>query len=190
MSAPWPAAAVSAVVPPLRRPETAFLGLGSNVGERLDNLQRGVDVVDADARTHVEAVSPVYETEPVGGPEQEPFLNAAARVRTRRTPAGLLRLCHAAERASARVRRQRWGPRTLDVDILLYGSRVVAARRLEIPHPRLAERPFALVPLADVAGGVALPRGGSLSEQLARLRPVEGVARTDAQLQLPGERQR
>jgi 2-amino-4-hydroxy-6-hydroxymethyldihydropteridine diphosphokinase len=97
----------------------AFLGLGSNLGDRMQLLQDAVDAVDADTRTRVEAVSSVYETEPVGGPEQEPFLNIAVRVATRRPPRSLLRLCQAVEDDLGRVRTVRWGPRTVDVDILL-----------------------------------------------------------------------
>lgn len=178
---------MSAILPPLRSEEVAFLGLGSNVGERLDHLQRGVDLVHADAKTRVEAVSSVYETEPVGGPEQEPFLNIAARVRTRRSPAGLLRVCHAAEHACGRERAERWGPRTLDVDILLYGPRTVATKDLAIPHPRLAERPFALIPLVEVAPGVAFPDGTSLAASLARLAPIEGVVMVGEQVRVPEE---
>lgn len=165
--------------------ETAFLGLGSNVGDRLANLQRGVDVVDADPRTRVDGLSRVYETEPVGGPEQGRFLNMAARVATRRSPAGLLRVCHAAEQACGRERTERWGPRTLDVDILLYGARTVATPRLEIPHPRLAERPFALVPLLDVAPGGSLPDGTPLTALLERLAPVTGVDMVEHEVRVP-----
>lgn len=162
------------VLPPVRNAVVAFLGLGSNVGDRLANLQHGVDLVDADAKTSVDEVSRVYETDPVG-PEQDRFLNMAARVRTRRSPAGLLRVCHVAEQARGRERVQRWGPRTLDVDILLYGHRRVTTGRLGVPHPRLAERPFALVPLVEIAPGMTLPDGTPLRSLLDRHAPVEGV---------------
>lgn len=160
----------------------AFLGLGSNVGDRLTTLQRAVDLLDADRRTRVDAVSSVYETEPVGGPEQGPYLNMAARVATRRSPAGLLRLCHRVEAALGRTREVRWGPRTLDVDILLYDDRTVATRRLVVPHPRLAERAFALVPLMEVAPGQRLPDGRSLPSLVARLAPIEGITMVGSQV--------
>lgn len=160
----------------LRRAETfAFLGLGSNLGDRVVHLQNGVDRLDADELTRVDAVSSVYETAPVGGPEQEDFLNLAVRVATRRSPRELLRLCHEVERACGRERAERWGPRTLDVDILLYGARTVRRPGLRIPHPRLLERPFALIPLIEVAPGQPLPDGTSLTLALARLAPVRGV---------------
>jgi 2-amino-4-hydroxy-6-hydroxymethyldihydropteridine diphosphokinase len=159
-----------------RRDQVAFLGLGSNLGDRLALLQEAVDLLDADLRTRVDAVSSVYETDPVGGPEQEPFLNIVVRVVTRRTPLALLALANRVEAALGRTRDVRWGPRTVDIDVLLYGDRVVRHRDLQVPHPRLAERPFALVPLIEVAPGQRLPgSGASLPAVLARLAPVEGV---------------
>lgn len=180
---------MSAILPPRRDGEVAFLGLGSNVGDRLANLQHGVDRIDADAKTRVDEVSRVYETDPVG-PEQDRFLNMAARVWTRRSPAGLLRVCHVAEQARGRERVQRWGPRTLDVDILLYGNRRVATARLEIPHPRLAERPFALVPLLELAPGMTLPDATPLSALLDRHAPVEGVGLFGSQVHPPARGER
>ncbi|MGH8903469.1 MAG: 2-amino-4-hydroxy-6-hydroxymethyldihydropteridine diphosphokinase [Egibacteraceae bacterium] len=205
---------MSAILPPLRD-ETAFLGLGSNLEDRLDYLQRAVDLLDADAKVHVDQVSTVYETEPVGGPEQGPFLNLAVRVRTRRSPRRLLHLCHDVEEALGRVRpgargrpphhreargrpphhreargrpphhRERWGPRTIDIDILLWHGRVVAIQSLQIPHPRLTERAFALVPLVEVAPGMTMPDGTSLATLLARLAPIEGVTAIGTQIRAP-----
>ena len=163
----------------------AFLGLGSNVGDRLALLQDAVDRLDSDRRTRVEAVSSVYETDPVGGPQQGPYLNAAVRVATRRSPRALLRLCQGVERDLGRVRAERWGPRTIDVDILLYGRRVIRRRRLQVPHPRLADRAFALIPLLEVAPGAALPDGTSLATALARLAPLEGIAAVGSQVVAP-----
>lgn len=163
----------------------AFLGLGSNLGDRLDHLQHAVDLVDDDERTRVDGVSSVYETEPVGGPEQGPYLNLAVRVHTRRSPPALLELAGAVEAALGRVREERWGPRTIDVDILLYGDRRVARPDLQIPHPRLTERAFALVPLIEVAPGASLPDGTRLTAALARLSPVEGVRAIGAQVRVP-----
>jgi 2-amino-4-hydroxy-6-hydroxymethyldihydropteridine diphosphokinase len=169
-----------------RREVFAFLGLGSNLGDRFTNLQQAVDALDADAATRVDAVSSVYETGPVGGPSQDPYYNLAVRVATRRRPRRLLAVCQDVERRLGRVRRERWGPRTIDVDILLYGQRTVTRRDLEIPHPRLEERAFALVPLLEVAPGGTLPDGRSLSQALARLAPIEGVRVVGTQVHLPG----
>jgi 2-amino-4-hydroxy-6-hydroxymethyldihydropteridine diphosphokinase len=163
----------------------AFLGLGSNVGDRLAYLQGGVDHLAAERRIRVDAVSSVYETEPVGGPPQDAFLNLAVRVATTASPRGLLHACQRAERAAERVRTVRWGPRTLDVDVLLYADRQIATRRLTVPHPRLVERPFALVPLIEVAPGAALPDGRSLVKVLATLAPIEGVVMAGRQVQVP-----
>jgi 2-amino-4-hydroxy-6-hydroxymethyldihydropteridine diphosphokinase len=165
----------------------AFLGLGSNLGDRLENLQRAVQSIDADARTRVDAVSSVYETAPVGGPEQGPFLNLAIRVATRRSPRRLLRLCQAVEDDLGRVRRERWGSRTIDIDILLYADRTMSRRDLDVPHPRLLERAFALVPLIEVAPGQKLPDGRSLTAALAAIAPVEGITMVGTQVQMPDQ---
>lgn len=153
----------------------SFLGLGSNLGDRMEHLQQGVDRLDADSRSRVDDVSSVYETEPIGGPQQEPYLNLAVRLATRRAPRSLLQLCHAAEAESGRVRSEHWGPRTLDVDILLYGGRIVHTKRLHVPHAELFRRAFALVPLIEVAPGMRLPDGSALTAKLAALAPIEGI---------------
>ncbi|CAN5817533.1 MAG: 2-amino-4-hydroxy-6-hydroxymethyldihydropteridine diphosphokinase [Actinomycetota bacterium] len=167
------------------RERFAFLGLGSNVEDRLDHLQGAVDALDADRRIRVDAVSSVYETEPVGGPPQEPFLNLVVRVATRHAPRRLLRACQSVETKLGRVRTVRWGPRTIDVDILLYDDRTVRRRHLQIPHPRLTERAFALIPLIEVAPGQILPNGRSLPAALAKLAPIEGVTMVGTQVQMP-----
>lgn len=163
----------------------AFLGLGSNIGDRLAHLQLGVDRLDAERRVRVDEISSVYQTAPVGGPPQDPYLNLAVRVATTASPLGLLRACHRAERAAGRERTVRWGPRTLDVDVLLYADRRIDTRRLVVPHPRLAERPFALIPLVEVAPGAALPGGPSLVTVLATLAPVEGIVMIGRQVRRP-----
>ena len=125
----------------------AFLGLGSNVGDRWAHLRAAVD-----ALPDVAAVSPVYETDPEGGPEgQGPYLNCVVMLLTDRTPRQLLSLCRELETAAGRVRGERWGPRTLDVDVLLVEDMVVDDPDLQVPHPRMRERAFVLVPLADIA---------------------------------------
>jgi 2-amino-4-hydroxy-6-hydroxymethyldihydropteridine diphosphokinase len=133
----------------------AFLGLGSNLGDRWRYLREGIA-----ALPDVVATSPVYETDPVGGPPgQGPYLNLVVELDTERSPRELLQAAHAAEAAAHRVRRERWGPRTLDVDVLLVGDQVVNEPDLVIPHPRLWERPFVLVPLADLAPELVGDRG-------------------------------
>lgn len=179
---------MSAVLPPRRRESFTFLGLGSNLGDRLAYLQDAVELLHARPGVRVDAVSSVYETAPVGGPEQDPFLNIAVRAVTRSSPRRLLAACQAVEQVLGRVRTERWGPRTLDVDILLYEQRVIATRRLVIPHPRMHERAFVLVPLLEVAPGWTLPDGRSVAQVLADLAPIEGVRQVGSQVRLPTTR--
>lgn len=128
----------------------AFLGLGSNLGDREATLRDAVA-----ALPDVVAVSPVYETEPVGGPPGQPrYLNLVVELRTALSPRDLLDLAHALEQAAGRVRVERDGPRTLDVDVLLVGDLTVDEPDLVVPHPRLHERRFVVRPLADIAPDV------------------------------------
>lgn len=128
----------------------AYLGLGSNVGDRAAMLQGAVDGLAATDGVTVVAVSPVYETEPVGGPDQPDYLNAVVGVDTQLTARDLLGVAQRLESAAGRVRGERWGPRTLDVDVLLVGDERVDEPDLVVPHPRLYERAFVMVPLADL----------------------------------------
>jgi len=124
-----------------------FLGLGSNVGDRWRQLRDAVASLP-----DVVAVSPVYETDPVGGPAgQADYLNCVVELNTALTPRQLLGICHRLESAADRIRTERFGPRTLDVDILLVGDVRVDDPDLQIPHPRLRERRFVLQPLRDIA---------------------------------------
>lgn len=130
----------------------AFLGLGSNLGDRAARLRRAVASLP-----DLVAVSPVYETDPVGGPEQGPYLNAVAELDTDKSPRQLLELCRLLELDAERVRVERWGPRTLDVDVLLVGDLTVDEPDLQVPHPRLWQRRFVLAPLADLAPELVPP---------------------------------
>ena len=153
----------------------AHVGLGSNLGDRLANLDAAVRALDADEHTHVMAVSRVYETEPVGGPEQGPYLNAVAVLETDRSPRALLALLQAIETSLGRVRGERWGPRTADLDLLLYDGPPVDEPGLVVPHPRARERGFVLVPLLDADPLATFPDGESVLEALARLGPQRGI---------------
>ena len=133
-----------------KRRRRAYLGIGSNLGERLGYLQLAVDELAGADGVTVVGVSPVYETAPVGGPAQPDYLNAVVAVDTTLTPHELLRVAHGIEAEAERVRTVRWGPRTLDVDVLLVGDERVDDPDLVIPHPRMAERAFVVVPLADL----------------------------------------
>jgi 2-amino-4-hydroxy-6-hydroxymethyldihydropteridine diphosphokinase len=145
---------VSAASPAAGPTRRAYVGIGANLGDRLAHLQGAVDGLGAAPDVTVVAVSPVYETDPVG-PDQPDYLNAVVALDTALAPPDLLALAHRLEAAAHRVREERWGPRTLDVDLLLVGDDVVATPDLQVPHPRAAERAFVLVPLADLDPGRA-----------------------------------
>jgi len=125
----------------------AFLGLGSNVGDRERFLRDAVATLGPAVR----AVSDVYETEPVGGPDQGLYLNLVVEIEADMTPRALLGLCHRLEGAADRVRTVRWGPRTLDVDVLWIDGVELDLPDLQIPHPRMWDRRFVLAPLAELA---------------------------------------
>lgn len=140
----------------------AALGLGSNLGDRASHIAAAIAAL-AEAGSLV-GVSSLYETAPVGGPKQGPFLNAVVVIDTELTALQLLERCLEVERGRGRERRQRWGPRTLDVDILLYGDQTVAEENLTIPHPRMTERRFVLQPLLEAWPNATLPDGTPLSQ--------------------------
>ena len=127
----------------------AFLGLGSNLGDRPGNLQLAVDLLDRTEGVRVVRTSRVYETDPVGPPQPD-YLNAVVEVVTTRSPRDLLEAALEVERALGRVRDERWGPRTLDVDVLTNGEERVDEPGLTVPHPRMHERAFVLVPLREL----------------------------------------
>jgi 2-amino-4-hydroxy-6-hydroxymethyldihydropteridine diphosphokinase len=128
-----------------------FLGIGSNLGDRLAYLQLAVDALARRPGIDVVAVSRVYETAPVGGPPQDAYLNAVVAIDTDLDPNELLHVCQLIEERAERVRVERWGPRTLDIDVLLLDDWHVNDEDLTLPHPRMWERGFVLAPLRDVA---------------------------------------
>lgn len=143
------------------------IGLGTNLGDRLGYLQAALARLTTDARVAVEAVSRVYETPPLG-PPQPHYLNAAVRIATSLLPTEVLALCLDVEASLGRVRKERWGPRTIDLDVL-YAEQdgrvlVLSEAKLEVPHPRLAERAFALAPLLDVMPHLHATYGARLHE--------------------------
>ncbi len=135
-------------------PRRVLLALGSNLGDRRRALRDAIDSLPV-----VVSVSGVYETDPVGGPPgQDPYLNMVVAIESTSSPRQLLGMCHRIESAAGRVRGERWGPRTLDIDILWIDGATVSEPDLSIPHPRMFERRFVLVPLNDVAPDL-LPEG-------------------------------
>jgi 2-amino-4-hydroxy-6-hydroxymethyldihydropteridine diphosphokinase len=149
---------------------TAFVGIGSNLGDREAQLSRAVELLSAEDGIEVSGVSQIRETEPVGPVEQGPFLNAAVQVATELAPRELLDRLLGIEQRMGRVRRERYGPRTIDLDLLLYGDEVVDEPGLIVPHPRLKERRFALEPLSDLDPSLTIPGSGPISALLAELQ--------------------
>jgi 2-amino-4-hydroxy-6-hydroxymethyldihydropteridine diphosphokinase len=149
---------------------TAFVGIGSNLGDREAHLSRALELLSAEDDIEVSGVSRIRETEPVGPVEQGPFLNGAVRVETELPPRELLGRLLDIEQRLGRVRRERFGPRTIDLDLLLYGEDVVDEPGLTVPHPRLHERRFALEPLVDLDPGLTIPGVGPISALLAELQ--------------------
>jgi 2-amino-4-hydroxy-6-hydroxymethyldihydropteridine diphosphokinase len=148
----------------------AYVGLGANLGRREANLKSALTLLGGEPGVEVVAVSSFRETEPVGFLDQPRFLNAAAAVETDLGPRELLECLLAVERALGRTREgRRFGPRTIDLDLLVYGDAVVREPGLEVPHPRLHERRFALEPLAELDPGLVVPGRGPVSALLAEL---------------------
>ena len=147
----------------------AYVGVGANVGQREETLRRAVELLREADGVDVLAVSQLRETEPVGVVDQPPFLNGAVEIETARTPRDLLDLLLEIERSLGRVRAERWGPRTIDLDLLVYGDEIVDEPGLRVPHPRLHERRFALEPLAELQPDVEVPGRGEVSTLLAAL---------------------
>jgi 2-amino-4-hydroxy-6-hydroxymethyldihydropteridine diphosphokinase len=145
---------------------TVVLALGSNLGDRLANLQGGVDALSAGPGLDDVAISPVYQTAPVG-PAQPDYLNAVLVASTALPARAILDRARAAEAAAHRVRGERWGPRTLDVDVIVYGNEVSADPELTLPHPRAHERAFVLAPWHDVDPGAVIPGQGRVADLLA-----------------------
>jgi 2-amino-4-hydroxy-6-hydroxymethyldihydropteridine diphosphokinase len=147
----------------------AYVGLGANVGSRAETILRAVDLLREAQGVEVLAVSEFIETEPVGVVEQPRFLNGAVAVETTRTPRELLELLLEIELSLGRVREERWGPRTIDLDLLVYGEEVVDEPGLRVPHPRLHERRFALEPLADLDPELDIPGRGTVAAVISAL---------------------
>jgi 2-amino-4-hydroxy-6-hydroxymethyldihydropteridine diphosphokinase len=147
---------------------TAYLGLGSNLGDRRQHLAEAVRRLHAGPALQVVKISPVYESSPVGVTAQPDFLNLVVQVATTHSPHELLTECQRIEADLGRVRRERWGPRTIDIDLLLYGDARIDDESLAVPHPRMRERSFVLAPLAEIAPGLKMD-GKTVGELAAAL---------------------
>lgn len=155
----------------LTPPVVAFIGLGGNVGDAASTLRSAIEQLQALPGTRVLSTSRLYRTAPVGGIEQADFINAVAQLETTLPADELLQALFAIERAHGRDRsiEQRWGPRTLDLDLLLCGTEVIDIDGLTVPHPRIAERAFVLVPLVEIAPHAVIPGHGAAKDVLTAL---------------------
>jgi 2-amino-4-hydroxy-6-hydroxymethyldihydropteridine diphosphokinase len=151
----------------------AYLGLGANLGDRAANMRKAVRMLGR--LSEVTSVSSLYETDPVG-PEQPRFYNAACKIETDLSPRDVLVLVKEIEREVGRSPGgERWGPREIDIDILLFGDQIVAEKGLAIPHPRMLDRAFVMVPLAEIAAEVRFPGRGETVGELAATVGADGV---------------
>ena len=154
----------------------AYVAIGANLGDRLATLRAAIDALAKAENLSVHATSPLYETAPVGGPEDQPsYLNAVIQIETERSAHDLLDFLLSVERENNRTRDVRWGPRTLDLDILFYGDMVKAYSRLEVPHPRLHQRRFVLQPLVDIAPNLVHPAMGKTVAELLAVLPNDNT---------------
>jgi len=148
----------------------AYIGIGSNIGNRQANIKRALDLLNSNENIEVSAVSSLVETAPVGYTEQPNFINAAAELYTNLTPRELLNTLLAIENQMGRTREVRWGPRVIDLDLLLYNNEHINEDGLQVPHPRIMERAFVLLPLAEIAPELILPDGRTAREAAASIR--------------------
>ncbi len=148
--------------------QTAYIGLGSNQVDPQQQLRRALQTLRDNPKIGVNKVSSLYGSSPVGPPHQPDYVNAVAQIQTALAPLDLLDELQAIERSQGRVRGQRWGPRTLDLDILSYADLRVRSLRLTLPHPRIVARAFVLIPLAEIEPTLTLPGGIRIAELAAR----------------------
>jgi 2-amino-4-hydroxy-6-hydroxymethyldihydropteridine diphosphokinase len=154
----------------------AYIGIGSNLGDPIRNCNLAIRAMAADRRNRIIQISPFYRTEPVGKKDQHWFVNAVAALETCHAPRELLNFIQTIEREMGRERKEKWGPRTIDLDLLFYDDEVVQAEDLVVPHPRLHERRFVLAPLKDIAPNLRHPLlNKMISELLADLPEEEKV---------------
>lgn len=163
-------------------PATAYLGLGSNVGDREEYIEQAVFLLEKNPNIQVSKRSSNYETEAEGGGDQPPFMNAAVEIRTKLTPHKLMEVCQEIETALGREREVEWGPRTIDIDILLFENEIISDDKLQVPHPLMHERMFVLKPLKEIAPHAAHPVLEKSIEALFDERKAEAGDKYDDEL--------
>jgi 2-amino-4-hydroxy-6-hydroxymethyldihydropteridine diphosphokinase len=153
-----------------------YIGIGSNQGDRIAHCRRAVQAIAGEKGNRVLQCSPLYETEPVGKKDQDWFINGVVAMETSLAPGDLLNFLLGVEKMMGRERKEKWGPRVIDLDLLFYGDQVLKVEGLEIPHPRIQERRFVLIPMADIAPHLIHPLlGKTLSQILAEFKGGERV---------------
>ncbi len=160
-----------------RAKQKAFIGAGSNQGDKVQNINRALELLNSNPAVSLLKVASLYKTEPVGYTQQDWFVNTVAEIETSLNPRELLDLLMSIERKMGRRRLIRWGPRNIDLDILLYDTLTIKEPDLEIPHPRLTERAFVVVPLAEIYPDLILPGGFTASELGAKLQKEQQVVK-------------
>lgn len=163
----------------------AFIGIGSNQGERRQNMRRAVGLLSQSGPLEILRVSSLYETDPVGLTDQPPFLNAVAEIRTVCDEHRLLEILQAIEREMGRERRIKWGPRVIDLDLLLLDARVVMDETLAVPHPELIRRKFVLLPLVEIGPDRVHPVTGRTMRQIWEEAPAEVKAQKAQRVEGP-----
>lgn len=153
----------------------AYIGLGSNLGRKEANIKKALELLDASPGAQVKRVASFYRTAPVGYTDQDWFLNTVAQLQTGLRPHQLLSLLLDIEERLGRVRTVRWGPRTVDLDLLLFGEEEINTSDLIVPHPRMSERAFVMVPLAEIAPGLIIPGRGKAAELAEMLKQKQLV---------------
>lgn len=152
-----------------------FIGLGSNVGNRNDNLKKAVEMLESHSRIKVIKRSSIYETAPVGYVNQPDFLNAVVKIETALSPRELIKVTKGVEEELKRKRKTKWGPRTIDLDILIYDDVVMDEPHLKLPHPEIVNRAFVLVPLYEIAAELALPGGKKIKDLLNGIKDEQQI---------------
>ena len=161
---------------------TSFSSLGSNLGDRLNHLSKAVTALAKQPRIKVIKVSSVYQTKPVGGPEQDDYLNAVVKIQTELSALELLGVTQSIENNEGRVREVRWGPRTLDIDVLTYDDLISADDKLTLPHPRISERAFVLVPFFEIDPQATISGLGKVADLYQQIAKFDVQLNSDMKL--------
>ena len=160
----------------------SFLSLGSNLGDRLDHLSKAITALANQPKIKVLNVSSVYQTKPVGGPEQDDYLNAVVKIQTELSPIDLLAITQSIENNQGRVREVRWGPRTLDIDVLTYDDLIFADEKLTLPHPRISKRAFVLVPFFEIDPQATISGLGKVADLYQQIAKFDVQLNSDMKL--------